>query len=225
MGRNGSKALESTLAWIVLFDPGYRDLASRGNGFGPRRWQLPEYRFAKMVDLNQEPQLTSMFTFLFTDIGPTRTPLFGQQYPKEMSTALADHDSILHQIIPTYDGEVVKSTGDGILAVFDKLLSAAQAAIALQKRLIQHTWGETGAPACPHGNSLRGGRAAAMWIITARQLIRPPGSCHLASGEQILLSDTSVTLLNDEAQEAFRFQELGKYRLKGLAGQTGGPTA
>jgi predicted ATPase/class 3 adenylate cyclase len=159
-----------------------------------------------------------MFTFLFTDIADS-TALW-QQYPKEMSTALADHDSILHQIIPTFDGAIVKSTGDGILAVFDGPLAATQAAIALQKSLLRHAWGATGPLRVRMG--IHTGEAEPRdgdyYGTTVNKAARVMS---LASGEQILLSDTSAALLNDNAQEAFRFQDLGKYRLKGLAGQTG----
>ena len=56
-------------------------------------------------------------TFLFTDIeGSTR---LWEQHGDAMRGALAQHDELLRHGVETHGGAVVKTTGDGLLAVFD----------------------------------------------------------------------------------------------------------
>ncbi len=72
-------------------------------------------------------------TFLFTDMeGSTQ---LWEKHPEEMKSALAKHDAILKAAIETNHGHVIKTTGDGIHAVFEKAADAVNAAIAAQKIL------------------------------------------------------------------------------------------
>lgn len=59
---------------------------------------------------------TGTVTFLFTFIEDS-TPLWGK-HPQAMKTALAKHDSILRTTIESHQGHVIKTTGDGVCAVF-----------------------------------------------------------------------------------------------------------
>jgi class 3 adenylate cyclase len=55
-------------------------------------------------------------TFLFTDLeGSTR---LWEEQPEAMQTALARHDVLLRLAVEANGGRVVKSTGDGLHAVF-----------------------------------------------------------------------------------------------------------
>jgi class 3 adenylate cyclase len=55
-------------------------------------------------------------TFLFTDIeGSTK---LWEKHPEEMKSSLARHDSILKESVESNNGQIVKTTGDGIHAVF-----------------------------------------------------------------------------------------------------------
>jgi class 3 adenylate cyclase len=56
-------------------------------------------------------------TFLFTDIkGSTQ---LWEKYPEAMNASLAKHDSILKKAIESNHGHIIKSTGDGVHAVWD----------------------------------------------------------------------------------------------------------
>lgn len=83
-----------------------------------------------------------MQTLLFTDIADSSR--LWQQYPQEMSRALADHDRILKRVLERYNGQVVKSTGDGVHAAFERIGDACWAAVAAQLELSAHPWEETG---------------------------------------------------------------------------------
>jgi class 3 adenylate cyclase len=89
-----------------------------------------------------ESQNFGIHTFLFTDIADSSR--LWQEFPKEMSQALAVHDDILQRLIPKFEGQIVKSTGDGVHASFDRVSDAAQAGVAVQQELLDYPWQETG---------------------------------------------------------------------------------
>ena len=64
-------------------------------------------------------------TFLFTDIeGSTR---LWEDHPDAMPEALAQHDAILSDAVDSAGGHVVKTTGDGVFAVFGRADAALMA--------------------------------------------------------------------------------------------------
>jgi class 3 adenylate cyclase len=76
---------------------------------------------------------TGTVTFLFTDVeGSTR--LWDEQ-PETMRPALAHHDQVLRDAFAAHGGDVVKSTGDGVFAVFATAQRAVTVAIAAQRAL------------------------------------------------------------------------------------------
>ena len=96
-------------------------------------------------------------TFLFTDIeGSTR---LWDDHVDEMGMALAQHDRLLRDAIEPSGGTVIKTTGDGMLAVFADPVAAVDAALAAQRNLRAATWGATGRAASSDGPPLgrRGG--------------------------------------------------------------------
>ena len=81
-------------------------------------------------------------TFLFTDIeGSTR---LWEEHASAMGEALAQHDQLLRAAVENRGGLVIKTTGDGMLAVFSRPASAVEAAIDAQRALRDASWGETG---------------------------------------------------------------------------------
>ncbi|HEY3428466.1 MAG TPA: adenylate/guanylate cyclase domain-containing protein, partial [Acidimicrobiia bacterium] len=83
-----------------------------------------------------------MQTFLFTDIeGSTR---LWEEHPDQMAAALARHDAILTVAILGAEGQVIKATGDGMLARFESAPAALVAAIEAQRALGLEPWGAIG---------------------------------------------------------------------------------
>jgi class 3 adenylate cyclase len=81
-------------------------------------------------------------TFLFTDLeGSTR---LWEEHPEAMRPVLARHDEILRDAVVAHGGQVVKTTGDGIHAVFATAHGALDAAVAMQLGLGTEPFGETG---------------------------------------------------------------------------------
>ena len=72
-------------------------------------------------------------TFLFTDVEGSTT--LWERYPVAMRAALARHDRVLRDAIETSDGRIIKTTGDGVFAVFGDAADALAACLAAQRAL------------------------------------------------------------------------------------------
>ena len=66
-------------------------------------------------------------TYLFSDLeGSTR---LWERHPDAMHDALARHDAILRDAVQAAGGTVVKTTGDGLMAVFEDPVVAVSASV------------------------------------------------------------------------------------------------
>ena len=83
-----------------------------------------------------------MQSFLFTDI-ESSTRLW-EEHPTTMPDALARHDRALGAAISGNRGRIVKTTGDGMIAVFDDAADALLAALVGQTALNSEAWAATG---------------------------------------------------------------------------------
>ncbi|OGO29818.1 MAG: hypothetical protein A2Z16_13030 [Chloroflexi bacterium RBG_16_54_18] len=87
--------------------------------------------------------MTHLITFLFTDIQGSSQ--LWEQFPASMRIALARHDTLLKDTVGTYNGRIVKTTGDGLLAVFESAADGIAAALEGQRFLADENWpAETG---------------------------------------------------------------------------------
>jgi class 3 adenylate cyclase len=69
-------------------------------------------------------------TFLFSDLeGSTR---LWEEHPDAMRSALLRHDALLRGAVEATGGQVVKTTGDGVHAVFATARDALYATVAAQ---------------------------------------------------------------------------------------------
>ena len=57
-------------------------------------------------------------TFLFTDIEGSSSKW--EEQPEQMAQAVGRHDALLRDAVHGHRGRVVKTTGDGIYAAFDR---------------------------------------------------------------------------------------------------------
>ena len=111
---------------------------------------------------------SAVTTFLFTDIeGSTR---LWEQEPERMSVALAGHDALARAVVERHHGTVVKSTGDGMHAVFDDPVDAVSATIELQRAIADLS--STGAA---NNTSRRSSEAAETYPRGLREVRR--GAC------------------------------------------------
>jgi predicted ATPase/class 3 adenylate cyclase len=152
-------------------------------------------------------------TFLFTDVeGSTR---LWEQYQQSMKDARERHDAILRDAVEGSNGEVVKTTGDGFMAVFDSAVDGVSACLKAQLRLGYEPWGETGTLRVRM--ALHAGEAATRendyFGPTLNRTARIMSAGH---GGQVLLSAAAAALVVDRLPNGSTLRDLGEHHLKDL---------
>jgi class 3 adenylate cyclase len=61
-----------------------------------------------------------------------------------MKAALERHDTLLQAAVESSQGQVIKTTGDGVMAVFTSALDGVNACLIAQRSLLKEAWEETG---------------------------------------------------------------------------------
>jgi predicted ATPase/class 3 adenylate cyclase len=154
-----------------------------------------------------------VLTFLFTDVeGSTR---LWEQSPESMRLALERHDAILRDAITAAAGTVVKSTGDGLMAVFPEPDRAIAAAVHAQHGLMNEPWPITCRIRVRMGihsgtADVRGGD---FFGPTVNRTARVMAAGH---GGQILLTSSTAALIEDGMPDRAALRDLGQHRLRDL---------
>ncbi len=165
--------------------------------------------FAAMTDLP-----TGTVTFLFTDIeGSTRLL---QRLGDEYAQLLATHREILRGAVAGGGGVEVGTEGDSIFAVFPSAVGALEATVAGQRGLGAQSW--------PGGVEV----GVRMGLHSGEATLGPEGYVGLdvhraariasaAHGGQIVVSATTVGLVEQSLPDDVGLRRLGVHRLKDLA--------
>ena len=144
-------------------------------------------------------------TILFTDI-ISSTERAGRVGDSAWHRLLDQHDTIVATHVERFGGRVVKTTGDGVLAVFDgpgrciacaREMGAALRPLDLPIRAGIHT-GEI---------ELRGDDVAGMGVVIARRI------CDSAGADEILVSRTVKELVTGSG---LAFDDRGEHQLRGV---------
>ena len=157
-------------------------------------------------------------TFLFTDIeGSTQ---LWEKHPEEMRSALAQHDSILRDAIASNHGRLIKTTGDGAHAVFERAMDAVHATLIAQRNL--QSLGSSF-----QSSNLNLEIKARMGLYTGeaevrghdyygQALNRAARIMSVAHGGQVLLSSITAEVIRERLPADTRLKDLGEYHLKDL---------
>jgi predicted ATPase/class 3 adenylate cyclase len=152
-------------------------------------------------------------TFLFTDIeGSTR---LWEQFPEGMKDALERHDAILRAAIERSGGHVVKTTGDGMMAVFERTIDAVSASLSAQRELARAPWAETGPLRARMGvhagqADQRGGDFFGPAVNRTARIMAA------GHGGQVLLSASAEVVAREGMPAGASLLDLGEHRLKDL---------
>lgn len=157
--------------------------------------------------------VSALSTFLFTDIeGSTR---LWEEHAGEMGAALAQHDRLLRASVDARGGSVIKTTGDGMLAVFADPVAAVETALAAQRALRDATWHETG--------RLRVRMAIHAGTAEARDgdyfgpaLNRVARILAIAHGGQVICSSVAAVIAGDGLPPSVDLVDLGSHRLRDI---------
>jgi ABC-type transport system substrate-binding protein/class 3 adenylate cyclase/streptogramin lyase len=156
---------------------------------------------------------TGTVTFLFSDIeGSTRLL---QQLRGGYDEVLSTHARLLRTAIEQFDGHEIDTQGDAFFVAFPRARDAVAAAVSAQRSLAAESW--------PDGVSVR----VRMGIHTGEPLVggeryvgmgvnRGARICAAGHGGQVLLSNTTRELVEDELPDDVRVVDLGEHELKDL---------
>jgi predicted ATPase/class 3 adenylate cyclase len=168
---------------------------------------------AGAATLHASPGEEAFSTFLFTDIeGSTR---LWEERAASMGEALALHDRLLRTAIEAAAGTVIKTTGDGMLAMFPDAARAVGGALAGQRALRDATWGDTG--------PLRVRMALHSGTAESRDgdyfgpaLNRVARILAIGHGGQVICSAVVAILARDNLPEGTDLVDLGSHRLRDI---------
>jgi YVTN family beta-propeller protein len=150
-------------------------------------------------------------TFLFSDIeGSTRLL---RQLGERYGTILADHNRILRAAFEEHLGQEIDTQGDAFFVAFRRARDAVSAAASAQRALAAHEW--------PDGAELR----VRMGMHTGEPSVTDEGYlglgvhraariCSAGHGGQVLLSEATAALLEDDELPGIELQDLGRHQLK-----------
>jgi predicted ATPase/class 3 adenylate cyclase len=156
---------------------------------------------------------TGTVTLLFSDLeGSTRLL---QQLGERYADVLAECRHLLRQLFVQYHGREVDTQGDAFFVAFARATDAVSAAAAIHRTLFEHRW--------PQGISVRiriglhtgePTRVAEGYVgLDVHHAARVMSAAH---GGQILLSPTTLQLVEQHLPEGTYLQDLGEHRLKDL---------
>src|ERR671937_984163 len=156
---------------------------------------------------------TATVTFLFSDVEGSTALLRSLRdgYP----AVIGDHERLLRAAWAESEGRELDADGDSFFVAFDRPRQAVDAAVTAQRALATHSW--------PEGVELRvrigihtGEASAEGDQYVGLAVHRAARICDAGHGGQILLSETTRALLEDEEEDldGLELRDLGPQQLK-----------
>ena len=147
-------------------------------------------------------------TVLFTDIvhSTEHAARLGDRRWREL---LDEHDGVVARLLARFRGELVKNTGDGVLATFDGPARAVQCSVAIREA-VAGLGLEVRAGLHIGEVERRGADITGLAVVIARRI------CDGAAGGAIVVSRTVTDLV---VGSELTFDDLGSHTLKGLPGE------
>src|SRR5436190_5472827 len=157
---------------------------------------------------------TGTVTFLFSDIeGSTR--LLRELGTEEYSRAQDAHSSIMRAAVAEGGGVEIRTEGDSFFLVFPSAVAAVRAAVTAQRSMADQTW--------PGGGDIR----VRIGVHTGEG--RPGGDDYVGldvnraarigatgHGGQVVLSETTRALVEEDLPGGVSIRDLGSHRLKDI---------
>jgi len=149
-----------------------------------------------------------------TDIaGSTR---LWEEQRDAMVHALAAHDALLRTAVEEAGGTVFKTTGDGLLAAFERPGAALRAAVAGQRALQDHAWPTT-APLRVRMAIHAGDAEIRNDDYFGPSVNRVARVLAIGHGGQVLVSSAAAALVADDLPAGATLLDQGEHHLKDLA--------
>ena len=159
-----------------------------------------------------EARPSGTVTFLFTDIEGSTVLL--RQLRDAYGDVLDTHGRLLRQAFEDAGGQEIDTQGDSFFVAFSSPKDAVHAAVAAQRSLAEESWPE-GAVVKVRMGIHTGDASLAADRYLGLSVHRAARICSAGHGGQILISQTTYALLEDQEEELpGSTQDLGAQRLK-----------
>ena len=171
-----------------------------------------------MSDVIPTPQSISdlpggTVTFLFTDIEGSTQLL--RRLRDQYTELLAQHHRLLRESFEKWHGRVVDTQGDAFFVAFPRATDAVEAVVEAQKALAERGW--------PGDETVRvrmGLHTGEPWLVeegyVGMDVHRAARIAHTGHGGQVLLSEITAALVQDELPDGVSLFDLGKHQLKDM---------
>ncbi len=152
-------------------------------------------------------------TFLFTDIEGSTELL--KQLRDQYKVVLVEHRELLRAAFDKWGGREVDTQGDAFFVAFPRAADAMSAVVEIQRALAVHNW--------PEGVEVRvrmGLHTGEPWVAkegyVGMDVHRAARIAHVGHGGQVLLSESTTALVQDDLPDGISLKDLGRHRLKDL---------
>lgn len=173
---------------------------------------MPQERTAVAADhQTHSSPTTRTMTFLFTDMEGSTALL--QRAGHAYESLLEDHRRLLRAAFSAHDGREIDTQGDSFFVVFADPKEAVAAAAGGQRALAEHEWLAPFAVRVRMGLHSGAAREAGESYV-GLAVHRGARIAAAAHGGQVLLSDATAALVQDDLPYGGRLRDLGEHRLK-----------
>ena len=158
---------------------------------------------------------TGTIAFLFTDIEGS-TALAQHLGSDRWSELLGRHRALIRAAVKAFDGTEVSTEGDGFFVVFERTADAVAASVEAQRMLAAETWPTDARVRVRMGIHTGDGRLDADGSYVGADVHRAARVAAAGNGGQVLLSETTSSLVGDDLPVGVTLLGLGEHRLKDL---------
>ena len=158
---------------------------------------------------------TGTVAFVFTDIEGS-THLAQTLPPERWDAVLGRHRSLIRAAVAAHDGVEVSTEGDSFFLAFRRTSDALAAVVEAEKALGAEPWPEDGVIRVRAGIHTGDGRLDGEGGYVGPDVHRAARVAAAGHGGQVLLSETTSTLVADDLPPGVGLRGLGEHRLKDL---------
>jgi class 3 adenylate cyclase/catechol 2,3-dioxygenase-like lactoylglutathione lyase family enzyme len=150
-------------------------------------------------------------TFLFSDI--ERSTRLARRLGSRYADVLGEHAEILRGAFEANDGNLVDTQGDSFFVAFPRATNAVLAAAAAQRAIAEHLWPDGAEVRVRIGlhtgeATITDGRYFGVAVHHAERV------CSAGHGGQVLMSQSTAAVLEDERLDGLETRELGLHQLR-----------
>jgi predicted ATPase/class 3 adenylate cyclase len=158
---------------------------------------------------------TGTVAFVFTDIEGS-TALAQRLGAERWSALLGRHREIVRAAVAAFDGVEVSTEGDGFFFAFARTADALAATVEAQRMLASEPWPDDAPVRVRMGIHTGDGRLDADGSYVGADVHRAARVAAAGHGGQVLVSETTSTLVGDALPLGVTLLGLGEHRLKDL---------